>query len=86
VFLNETDLSRYVEFKYMARKANWDDPMNIFSYKFYNAKQCELKDFGEGPEVKLIYDAWPGFSLLCPDISDKDNIMFEGVDAFSKYS
>jgi hypothetical protein len=67
VYLKEPDLNRYIKFKYKLRTANWNKFPDVFSSQEFEARQCKQEDFGDSERAKILFKAWDGFSLVCPD-------------------
>ena len=65
------ELEQYLDIKWETKKSDWYTMQ--FEEKTYNTKLCELSDFGEGDSVKKLFDAWAGFTLICPTKEAVDN-------------
>ena len=62
---------------------DWYKPKDQGRFNIINVppKQCELADFGSGKDAKANFDAWAGFSLICPDYTNFDGFLLEGEPA-----
>lgn len=54
------------------RQNSFDWKTRVRKEKVFDARLCNLTDFGHHKGAKKFWDAWEGFTLVCPDIKYGD--------------
>lgn len=84
------DTARYVDIKYVHYSKDYNlKPDPSWQVKTeVAARQCELKDFMKFPDNAVVakehFEAWKGYSILCPD-SDDFNLLGNSASMLQKY-
>ena len=62
-------LKPYIKIAYRYSDIDWnyDPPNGRFDEFEFPAKACTVEDFGKHKQSKETFDAWAGYSMICPD-------------------
>jgi hypothetical protein len=75
----DKDFYKNLDVYYIERTIDWYKPAGKrVTKRRFEAKPCELEDFGDPKYGKKIYDTWDGFSIMCPDVPKGQEIHLQG--------
>ena len=63
-------MDQYLDIKWINLHSNWYEMK--FDEISYKTKLCEVSDFGEDEKAEELFNAWKGFTLICPEKAAMD--------------
>jgi len=57
-------------------------PEKRYIREYTRAKQCTKDNFGDDEDGHKFFESWEGYSILCPDFSEKKFIMKGSLGAY----